>query len=142
MTNEFNTSSTNSEYVHIFIGAEPKNFSSRRMQILKNITTRQIFRNIQKSKKLWGSKLWNNGGYHWDDKRWNNFRHHNKFGWISGKLKKSMSANEITWFWIRLGFGVLAQTYSVACNWIHQWIFIWEIYPPFKTYFDYETTEF
>ena len=61
---EFDAIGTDGDHVHLFVGAEPKYSPSRVMQIIKSITARQIFKQYPEIKKqLWGSELWNDGGY-------------------------------------------------------------------------------
>ena len=61
---EFDAIGTDGDHVHLFVGTEPKYSPSRVMQIIKSITARQIFKQYPEIKKqLWGSELWNDGGY-------------------------------------------------------------------------------
>ena len=48
---EFDAIGTDGDHVHLFVGAEPKYSSSKVMQILKSITTRQIFKEYPEIKK-------------------------------------------------------------------------------------------
>ena len=61
---EFNAIGCDGYHVHLFVGAEPKYFPSRVMQIIKDIIARKIFKEcLEIKKQLWGRELWNEGGY-------------------------------------------------------------------------------
>ena len=61
---EFDAIGCDSDHVHLFVGAEPKNSPSRVMQIIKSITARNIFKEFPEIRKqLWGGELWSDGGY-------------------------------------------------------------------------------
>lgn len=55
---------TDGDHIHVFVGAAPKYAPSRVMQILKNISAREMFKRFPEIRKqLWGGELWNDGGY-------------------------------------------------------------------------------
>ena len=61
---EFDAIGSDGDHVHLFVGAEPRYFPSKVMQILKSITARQIFKDYPEIKKqLWGGEFWSDGGY-------------------------------------------------------------------------------
>ena len=61
---EFDAIGSDGDHVHLFVGAEPKYFPSKVMQIIKSITARQTFKQHPDIKKqLWGGELWSDGGY-------------------------------------------------------------------------------
>jgi putative transposase len=50
--------------VHIFVGAEPKYSPSRLIQIIKNISAREMFKEFPELRKtLGGGEFWSDGGY-------------------------------------------------------------------------------
>jgi putative transposase len=54
---------TDSDHVHLFVGAAPKYASSRVMQILKSISARQMLIQFPEIRKqLWGGEFWSDGG--------------------------------------------------------------------------------
>ena len=61
---EFDAMGCDGDHVHLFVGAEPKHSPSRVMQIIKSITSRNIFKEFPEIRKqLWGGELWSDGGY-------------------------------------------------------------------------------
>ena len=61
---EFDAIGCDGDHIHLFVGAEPKHSPSRVMQIIKSITTRNIFKEFPEIRKqLWGGELWSDGGY-------------------------------------------------------------------------------
>ncbi len=61
---EFEAVGTDSNHVHLFMGASPTYAPSRIVQIVKSITARELFREFPKLKKfLWGGEFWSDGFY-------------------------------------------------------------------------------
>ena len=61
---EFDAIGCDGDHVHLFVGAESKYSPLRVMQIIKSITSRNIFKEFPEIRKqLWGGELWSDGGY-------------------------------------------------------------------------------
>jgi putative transposase len=61
---EFDAIGCDVDYLHLFVGSEPKYSPSRVMQIIKSIAARKIFKEYPEIRKqLWGGELWSDGGY-------------------------------------------------------------------------------
>jgi len=61
---EFEAVGTDTNHVHIFMGASPTYSPSKVVQIIKSITAREMFIRFPKLKEfLWGGELWNDAYY-------------------------------------------------------------------------------
>src|SRR5271157_3792846 len=86
---EFDAIGCDGDHVHLFVGAEPKYSPSRVMQIIKNITARNIFKEYPEIKKqIWGGELWR---IHWNSWRRKYFRCYNKICSESGRSGRKAS---------------------------------------------------
>ncbi len=60
----FDALGTDGNHVHLFVGAAPRHSPSEVMQVVKSITTREIFRHYPEIKEdLRGGEFWSDGGY-------------------------------------------------------------------------------
>ena len=61
---EFEAVGTDSNHVHLFMGASPSYSPSKIVQIVKSITARELFAKFPKLKEfLWGGEFWNDAYY-------------------------------------------------------------------------------
>jgi len=61
---EFDAIGCNGDHIHIFVGAEPKPFPSKVMQVIRSMTARRSSMNPLKLKKTFIEwELWSDGGY-------------------------------------------------------------------------------
>ena len=55
---------TDGDHVHIFVGAAGCCSASRIMQILKSISTKEMFKRFPELRRImWGVEYWRDGGY-------------------------------------------------------------------------------
>lgn len=55
---------TDGDYIHLFLGAAPRYSPSRIIQIIKSITTREMFKMFPEIRKeLWEGEFWSDGDY-------------------------------------------------------------------------------